>query len=145
MLWRFLLESNIRRWQTVLNIKKNIITFILTVTMVLSLVPTLSVQAATTDFKIISDSKVTVKQVKKWAKSKGATDTFINLADLYFEYSSDCGDVNPAIAYVQAAKETGFGKFGGVLDESYHNQCGLKNASGGGDTDKDAHQKFDSW
>src|SRR5471030_375700 len=113
--------------------------------MVLSLVPTLSVQAATTDFNIISDSKVTVNQAKKWAESKGATDTFTGLADLYFKYSSDCGDVNPAIAYVQAAKETGFGKFGGVLDESYKNPCGLKTSSGGGDTDKNAHQKFDTW
>ena len=128
-----------------MNIKKKLITFVLTFAMVLSLVPTLSVQAATTDFKIISDSEVTVKQAKKWAKSKGATETFIGLADLYFKYSSDCGDVNPAIAYVQAAKETGFGKFGGVLDESYHNPCGLKTSSGGGDTDKNAHQKFDSW
>ena len=87
-----------------MNIKKTIITFVLTFAMVLSLMPTLSVQAATTDFKIISDTEVTVKQAKNWAKSKGATETFINLADLYYEYSSDCGDVNPAIAYVQAAK-----------------------------------------
>ena len=114
-----------------MNIKKKLITFVLTFAMVLSLVPTLSVQAATTDFKIISDSEVTVKQAKKWAKSKGATETFIGLADLYFKYSSDCGDVNPAIAYVQAAKETGYGKFGGVIDESYHNPCGLKTSSGG--------------
>lgn len=128
-----------------MNIKKKLITFVLAFAMVLSFIPTLSVQAATTDFKIISDSKVTAKQAKKWAKSKGATDTFADLADLYFEYSSDHGDVNPAIAYVQAAKETGFGKFGGVLDESYHNPCGLKNPSGGGDTDPNAHQKFDSW
>lgn len=128
-----------------MNIKKKLITFVLTFAMVLSLVPTLSVQAATTDFKIISDSEVTVTEAKKWAKSKGATDTFIGLADLYFKYSSDCGDVNPAIAYVQAAKETGYGKFGGVLDESYKNPCGLKTSSGGGDTDKNAHQKFDSW
>ena len=56
------------------------------------------------DVKIVSDSEVTVKQAKKWAKSKGATETFVDLADLYFEYSSECGDVNPAIAYVQAAK-----------------------------------------
>ena len=112
-----------------MNIKKKIITFVLTFAMVLSLVPTLSVQAATTDFKIISDTEVTAKQAKKWAKSKGATETFIDLADLYFKYSSDCGDVNPAIAYVQAAKETGFGKFGGVIDESYNNPCGLKDSS----------------
>jgi glucan-binding YG repeat protein len=128
-----------------LNIKKNIITFVLAFAMVLSLVPTLSVQAATTDFKIISDSEVTAKEAKKWAKSKGATETFQDLAELYFEYSSDCGDVNPAIAYVQAAKETGYGKFGGVIDESYNNPCGLKTSSGGDNYDPDAHQKFDSW
>jgi len=128
-----------------LNIKKKIITFVLTFAMVLSFVPTLNVQAATNDFKIISDSKVTVKQAKNWAKSKGATQTFINLADLYFKYSSECGDVNPAIAYVQASKETGYGKFGGVIDESYHNPCGLKTASGGDNYDPNAHQKFDTW
>ena len=128
-----------------MNIKKTIITFVLTFAMVLSLMPTLSIQAATTDFKIISDTEVTVTQAKKWAKSKGATETFISLADLYYKYSSDSGDVNPAIAYVQAAKETGFGKFGGVLDESYKNPCGLKISAGGGDTDKNAHNKFDSW
>ena len=128
-----------------MNIKKKIITFVVTFAMVLSLVPTLSVQAATTDFKIISDTEVTAKQAKKWAKSKGATDTFQDLAELYFEYSSDCGDVNPAIAYVQAAKETGFGKFGGVIDESYKNPCGLKTASGGDNYDPKAHNKFDSW
>lgn len=128
-----------------MNIKKKFTTFVLAFAMVLSFIPTLGVQAATTDFKIISDTEVTVKQAEKWAKSKGATETFVDLADLYFEYSKDHGKVNPAIAYVQAAKETGFGKFGGVLDESYHNPCGLKNASGGGDTDPDAHQKFDSW
>ncbi|EKQ50501.1 MULTISPECIES: N-acetylmuramoyl-L-alanine amidase [unclassified Clostridium] len=128
-----------------MNINKKLITFILSFAMVLSLIPTLNVQAATTDYKIISDSKVTAKQAKKWAKSKGATQTFINLADLYFEYASDHGGVNPAIAYVQSAKETGFGKFGGVLDESFHNPCGLKTEAGGDNTDPNAHQKFDSW
>jgi len=129
----------------ILKIRQQIITFVIAFLMLLSLVPTLRVQAATVDFKIISDSKVTAKQAKQWAKSKGATQTFIDLADIYFKYSPDHGDVNPAIAYVQAAKETGYGKFGGVLDESYHNPCGLKNSSGGGDTDQNAHQRFASW
>ena len=128
-----------------MNIKNKLITFVLTFAMVLSFIPTLSVQATTTDFKIISDSEVTVKQAENWAESKGATKTFIGLADLYFKYSPDCGDVNPAIAYVQAAKETGFGKFGGVIDESYHNPCGLKTSSGGDNYDPNAHQKFDGW
>ena len=128
-----------------MNIKNKIITFVLTFGMLLCLVPTLNVQAATTDFKIISDTEVTAKDAKKWAKSKGATETFIDIADLYYEYAPEHGDVNPAIAYVQAAKETGFGRFGGVIDESYKNPCGLKIAAGGGDTDPNAHQKFKTW
>ena len=128
-----------------MNIKKKFVVLIAAFTMILGLVPTLNVQAATTDFKIISETEVTATQAKKWAQSKGATDTFANLAKLYWKYAEDCGDVNPAIAYVQAAKETGYGKFGGVLDESYHNPCGLKTSSGGGDYDKNAHQKFNSW
>lgn len=128
-----------------MNIKKKFSTFVLVLVMVLSLIPTLNVNAATTDFKIISDAQVTAAQAKSWAKAKGATETFIGLADLYFKYSADHGNVNPAIAYVQAAKETGFGKFGGVLDESYHNPCGLKTAAGGDNTDKNAHKKFDNW
>ena len=128
-----------------MNIKKKFTTFALAFAMVLSFIPTLNVQAATTDFKIISNSEVTAKQAEKWAKSKGATEAFVNLSDLYFKYYKDHGKVNPAIAYVQAAKETGFGKFGGVLNESYHNPCGLKTATGGSDTDPNAHEKFDNW
>lgn len=32
-----------------------------------------------------------------------------------------------------------------LLDESFHNPCGLKNNSGGGDYDKNAHKVFSSW
>jgi N-acetylmuramoyl-L-alanine amidase len=131
--------------QTVLNIKKKLFTVVLAFATVLSLITTLNTYAATSDLKIISDTKVTATQVKKWAKSKGATDTFISLADLYFKYASQHGKVNPAIAYVQAAKETGYGRFGGVLDESFHNPCGLKKSDNGGDTDPNAHHKFASW
>ena len=127
-------------------IKKKIIIFVISFTMMLSLVPIVNAQAAvTSDVKIISNSQVTAKQAKKWAKSKGATQTFIDLADLYFEYCSDHGDVNPAIAYVQSAKETNYGNFGGLLNESYHNPCGLKIAAGNSDTDKGSHEKFNTW
>ncbi|AGF56198.1 glucan-binding repeat-containing protein [Clostridium saccharoperbutylacetonicum] len=127
-----------------MNIKKKFVTLVLTFAMILSFIPTLNVQAATTDYKLISESEVTSKEAKNWAKSKGASSDFLKLADLYFKYSSDHGDVNPAIAYVQAAVETGYGNFGGVLDSSYYNPCGLKKSSGSG-TDKDTYQKFDSW
>jgi N-acetylmuramoyl-L-alanine amidase len=113
--------------------------------MVLLLIPGAIAQAVTTDNKIISNTEVTVKQAEQWAKSKGATDNFVGLAQLYWKYASSHGNVNPAIAYVQAAKETGYGKFGGVLNDSYKNPCGLKTVVGGGDTDPNAHQRFNSW
>ena len=50
------------------------------------------------DLLIISDTNITANDAEKWAKSKGATETFIDLADLYLEYSEDCDNVNPAIA-----------------------------------------------
>lgn len=129
----------------VLSIKKKSIGFIFCLIMVLSFIPTIGAQAITKDNNIISKSGVTEKEAKEWAKYKGATETFINLADLYFKYSPECGDVNPSIAYVQAAKETNFGKFGGMIDESYHNPCGLKIAEGGDNNNPKAHQIFDSW
>ncbi|MGN0144886.1 MAG: N-acetylmuramoyl-L-alanine amidase [Clostridium sp.] len=129
-----------------MKIRERLASFLLVVLVAFSFVPSIKVNAAViSDINIISDTKVTVEQAKKWAKSKGATETFINLAELYFKYAKTCGNVNPGVAYVQAAKETGYGKFGGVLDESYHNPCGLKTSSGGGDKDPNAHQRFNSW
>ncbi|MGN0144884.1 MAG: glucosaminidase domain-containing protein, partial [Clostridium sp.] len=127
-----------------MNIKRMLVMYIIVFTMILGFAPTLNAQATTKDFNIISNTEVTAEQAKQWAKSKGATETFAELSKLYWKYADDSG-VNPGIAYVQAAKETGYGKFGGVLDESYKNPCGMKTASGGGDYDKNAHQKFNSW
>ena len=129
-----------------MKIRERFASFLLALFVAFTFLPSTKVLADTvSDIKIISNTKVTVAQAKSWAKSKGATETFIGLADLYFKYAEECGDVNPWIAYVQAAKETGYGKFGGVLDETYHNPCGMKISSGGSDYDKNAHQKFNSW
>lgn len=124
---------------------KSILTLLMCLAMMIGFMPKVDVQAYENDFDIISDTNVTEEQAKSWAKSKGATDTFINIAHIYFKYSDECGNVNPAIAYVQAAKETGFGNFDGVIDESYCNPCGLKTARGGDDSDSNAHMKFNCW
>lgn len=124
---------------------KRLTIFLFAFAMVLVLIPLNDVQAAITDIKIISETKVTAKQAEQWAKSKGATDNFIKLAQLYWKYAPANGNVNPGIAYVQAAKETGYGNFGGVLNESYKNPCGLKTSAGGADSDPNAHQKFNTW
>ncbi len=124
---------------------KKLTTFLLAFAIILVLMPTTNVKAAIPDIKIISGTEVTAKQAEQWAESKGATNTFIGLAELYWKYAPEHGNVNPAIAYVQAAKETGYGNFGGVLDESYKNPCGMKTVVGGADTDPNVHQKFNSW
>ena len=103
------------------------------------------INAAESDMNIISETNIDINQVKEWMKKNNATDTFIGLADLYYKYCKDHGGVNPVIAYLQAAKETGYGKFTGVLKEEYCNPCGLKTSTGGDDYDINAHQKFNNW
>ncbi|MGL5245025.1 MAG: glucosaminidase domain-containing protein [Sarcina sp.] len=97
------------------------------------------------DISIVSYTLIDKEDAKLWANYRGATNEFIELADLYWKYSQEHGQVNPALAYVQAAKETAFGRFGGVLDASYHNPCGLKTKKGGSDKEPSAHKKFKSW
>lgn len=129
-----------------MNKKGKILSLFLCFLLLFAFNQSIEVKAETSkDYKIISDCPVTVEQAEKWAKSKGATQDFIDLANLYWKYYKDCGRVNPGIAYAQAAKETGYGHFGGVLDETFYNPCGLKNQEGGDDNDPDAHEKFDSW
>lgn len=93
---------------------------------------------------IISDARASVGQAKAWAKKKGATEIFIGLADIFWKLAPATG-VDPVVAYCQSAKETGYGRFGGVLDDSFRNPCGMKKKEGGGDYDKEAHQRFESW
>lgn len=94
---------------------------------------------------ILAATTITVGQAQAWAKLKGATSTFIDLARIYWGFAAARGGVNPALAYCQAAKETGFGKFGGVIDATFNNPCGMKTATGGGDMDPAAHMRFKSW
>ena len=93
---------------------------------------------------IIDKPSASLEQMQAWAKENNATETFINLAPIFWEVSEKAG-INPIVTYCQSAKETGYGHFGGVLDESYCNPCGMKNASGGGDYDPAAHKQFACW
>ena len=125
--------------------KKRMSAFILMFIFVLNILPINIVLADEDNIHIISSTNITVQDAKEWAKSKNATEKFIELSDLFWKYSKSHGNVNPAIAYAQSAKETGYGNFGGVIDETYYNTCGLKTTKGGDDLDPDAHQRFESW
>lgn len=93
---------------------------------------------------ILSNSNVTIERMQKFAKNKNATTIFIALASLYFQKAKEIG-VNPAVAYCQFGKESGWGKYSGVLNESFCNPCGLKTRTGGSNTDPNAHQRFGYW
>ena len=93
---------------------------------------------------ICGTTKVTYEQAMAYARSKGATTTFINNTRIYWKLCNRIG-INPCIAYCQYALETGWGKFGGVLDASYCNPCGLKNSKGGNCDNPNAHKKFKNW
>ena len=123
---------------------KKIFCFSLIFLLSIGFLSSIKVQALN-DINIISTTKVTAEEAKIWAKRKNATDTFIALADLYWKYSKEHGNINPTMAYVQAAVETGYGKFGGVIDESYKNPCGMKTSKGGSNTDPNAHERFKTW
>jgi N-acetylmuramoyl-L-alanine amidase len=93
---------------------------------------------------IMGTTKITALQAQEWARSKGATEEFIGLAPMFWLIADKAG-VDPAGAYAQSAKETGYGKFGGVIDATYKNPCGMKTHDGGGNYDPEVHQRFSTW
>jgi N-acetylmuramoyl-L-alanine amidase len=111
------------------------------VVLALALVAPAQAAAAT---PITGKAKVSADTASAWARDRGATGTFQRLATLYWELAPQRG-IRPEIAYAQAAKETGFGRFTGVLDASFKNPCGLKTTAGGGNYDRSAHKRFRTW
>ncbi|NDV77734.1 glucosaminidase domain-containing protein [Dysgonomonas sp. 511] len=96
------------------------------------------------DYSILSKPRTDKEKAKKWAKNRRATQLFINLADFYWEICPSLG-IDPVVAYCQAAMETGYGRFGGILKETYKNPCGIKTNSGGDDEKIVSYEKFISW
>ena len=96
------------------------------------------------DYKIMNDPTATKQQIKTWAKNNNASDLYLSLIDTAYDIAVEY-EIDPTVMLAQTALETNFCKYGGVIDESYHNPCGLKTSSGGGNYDKKAHMKFDTW
>ncbi|BDG61939.1 hypothetical protein caldi_30290 [Caldinitratiruptor microaerophilus] len=94
---------------------------------------------------ILGPAQVSTEQARTWARKRGATAEFVGLADLYWRLAPERGGVRPEVAFSQAAKETGFGHFGGTVKPGWHNPAGLKTFRGGADDDPAAYQKFPSW
>lgn len=100
---------------------------------------------AATGTPIRGHTLVPTTSAQKWAAERKGTATFVSLAPLFWEIAPQRGWIRPEVAYAQSAKETAFGRFGGTVDASFHNPCGMKVSAGGGDGDPNAHQRFATW
>ncbi len=98
---------------------------------------------------ILGPASAAIEQAQEWARQNKAPQEFIDLAPEYWQIARERAGIDPAVAYVQFAHETGFlyrdGKSMAGIDASYHNPCGLKTTAGGGNTDPSAHKRFASW
>jgi len=108
--------------------------------------------SASDGMPLVAYSTATLEQAQTWARSKNAHPRFVDdiLPALYAagmeQWRANGGrSINPAVVAAQAAKETGWGHFRGVLNPTFHNTAGIKTGPGGGDFDPDAHQRFPSW
>lgn len=97
------------------------------------------------DMNIIGKPSATYMQCEQWLKNKKYYDPVAleNLPLLW--HAAVSNGIDPVILISQAMIETGFFKFGGVIDSSYHNTCGLKCTKGGGDYVANAHMRFKTW
>lgn len=86
----------------------------------------------------------TFDQAQAWARSRGAAECYVDNAPRYWWFCSQAG-LRPEVLYAHHGKETNLGRFGGVLDESFHNCAGIKIAAGGGDYVAKAHEQFANW
>lgn len=89
---------------------------------------------------IIGPAQATVEQAQRWAKARGAEQRFIEIAPTYWKYGEITG-VRPEVLYAQAAKETGFGRYGGAVLPEMNNWAGIKIKSPEGDRTED-HETF---
>lgn len=94
---------------------------------------------------ITGTPRTTFENAQLWAAHRRATPEFVDLAPLFWQIAPARGGVRADIAYAQSAKETGYGRFGGVIDATFKNPCGMKITAGGSNSDPNAHQRFASW
>lgn len=95
-----------------------------------------------TQTPLIGAPQISIESAQAWARAKGAHQRFIDIAPTYWKYGELTG-IRPEILYAQAAKETGFGKYGGSVTPEMNNWAGIKTATASGDKRED-HQTFAS-
>lgn len=103
---------------------------------------TLDLGVRQSETPLVGEAEVSLEDAKAWAEKRGAAQIFIDIADIYWEYGEITG-IRPEILYAQAAKETGFGKFGGAVLPEQNNWAGIKTKTATGDRMED-HETFET-
>ena len=94
---------------------------------------------------ILGKATATYAQAEAWVKSvKSANKLLLQNLPIIWKAAEGNG-INPVVMLAQVCCETGYFNFGGVLNASFHNTCGLKTTKGGGDYEANAHMRFKSW
>lgn len=91
---------------------------------------------------IMGAAQIDVKTAKAWAKTKGAHDRYLDVAELYWKYGELTG-IRPEVLYAQAGKETGYGRYGGRVLPEMNNWAGIKKYGATGDETED-HEVFET-
>ena len=102
----------------------------------------LSLGVIPSETSLLGEAQVTLEDAKAWAEKMGAHQRFIDIADIYWEYGEITG-IRPEILYAQAAKETGYGKYGGAVVPEQNNWAGIKTRTATGDRTED-HETFET-
>ncbi len=89
---------------------------------------------------IMGPASVPLWKIQNFALISAGTDWYRRAVVALYDAGLITG-VDPVVLAAQCAHETNYGKFGGVIDETYGNTCGLKIRTATGDTPGD-HARF---
>lgn len=95
-----------------------------------------------TNTPIMGESTISMESAIEWAKANDASDLFIDAAQYYWKYGELTG-IRPEVLYAQAAKETGYGRYGGRVLPEMNNFAGIKKYGATGDATED-HETFET-
>lgn len=93
-----------------------------------------------TNTPLMGKSTISQESAIAWAKANNASDLFIDAAQYYWKYGELTG-IRPEVLYAQAAKETGYGRYGGRVLPEMNNFAGIKKYGATGDATED-HETF---
>ncbi len=91
---------------------------------------------------LLGTSEISMESAIEWAKANNASDLFIDAAQYYWQYGELTG-IRPEVLYAQAAKETGYGRYGGRVLPEMNNFAGIKKYGAVGDATED-HETFET-